>query len=454
MMIYLESLGCARNQVDSEIMLGRLAAAGHTIVDNPARASAIIVNTCSFISPAADEAVETILDMAEYKTGGQCRRLIVTGCLPQRYNNETDLVESLPEVDVFLGTSACTDIEKALDPDLPVPYVKLDNPDLRPFQDLAVRRRLLTRLYAYVKVSEGCSRHCTYCIIPQLRGRQRSRPVEDICEDALQLAGAGVKEIILTAENTTDWGRDHVQGLAWDKRNDPAGTPPGFETVLEALAALVPKDVWVRVLYTHPGSLSDRVIDTIARHDNLCAYYDVPVQHAADPVLKRMGRPYTRDQLLALFDTIRKKDPKAVLRTTVITGFPGETEADFHTLVQFIKTVRFDHLGVFTYSDADDLASHRLQKHVPEAVARKRHDTVMAVQADISRTINEHLVGETVEVLVEENPEEGLYLGRTQFQAPDVDGVTFIYDSGLEIGSRVKVKITDGFEYDISGERA
>ncbi|THB75689.1 MAG: 30S ribosomal protein S12 methylthiotransferase RimO [Desulfobacteraceae bacterium] len=441
MMIYLESLGCARNQVDSEIMLGRLKDAGHTIVADPARASAIIVNTCSFIASAADEAVEVILEMADHKKSGACQRLIVTGCLSQRYKNDEDLVSSLPEVDVFLGTSACNEIVTVLNPDLDLPYIRFEDPNLRPFQDLDTPRELLTQYYAYVKVSEGCNRHCTYCIIPELRGRQRSRPVEEICQDARQLVDKGVREIILTAENTTDWGQDS---------EDEAG----FEAVLEALAGTVPESVWIRVLYTHPSSLSEPIIETIARHDHICSYYDVPIQHAADPVLKRMGRPYGRQDLTALFETIRKKDPDAVLRTTLITGFPGETEEDFNTLFEFVKTTGFDHLGVFTYSDAEDLPSHNLKDPVPEEVAQKRHDMLMSLQAGISEEINISHVGQTVEVLVEENPEEGLYLGRTRFQAPDVDGVTFIYDSGLEIGTRVRVKITDGFEYDISGELA
>ncbi len=441
MKVYLESLGCARNQVDSEIMMGTLERAGHTLVDDPARAGTIIVNTCGFITTAADEAIEVILDMAGYKKKGLCRRLIVTGCLPQRYQDDKDLSAALPEVDVFLGTRAVDDIVHALDPNLDLPYILFRDPGLKPFQEPDAHRRLLYDYHAYVKVSEGCSRHCTYCIIPALRGRQRSRPADDICREARGLFSQGVREVILTAENTTDWG------------HDLAGRP-GFETVLDRVAQHVPKTARLRLLYTHPATLSEPVMQVIASNPRICSYYDVPVQHVSDRVLRQMGRPYTGKDLFRLFDRIRLIDSDAALRTTLITGFPGETREDFDALVSFVETVRFDHLGVFVYSDSQDTVSHGLPDHVPGEVALERHDILMGLQAEISKQINAKYVGQTLEVLVEENPEGGLYLGRTGFQAPEVDGVTFIYDSGLEIGSMVKVKITDCFEYDIAGELA
>ncbi|OGR20359.1 MAG: ribosomal protein S12 methylthiotransferase RimO [Desulfobacula sp. RIFOXYA12_FULL_46_16] len=440
MMIFLETLGCSRNQVDSEIMLGKLAAGGHTLTPDPALAEVIIVNTCGFISTASDEAVDVILEMAEYKKTGACKRLIATGCLAQRYKDDPDLTATLPEVDAFLGTAACERIVEAVESREALTL--FPDPDQRAFQDMSEQRELLSDHFAYVKVSEGCNRHCTYCIIPKLRGTQRSRPVADIVGESERLVDQGVKEIILTAENTTDYGRDLKDGT-------------GFDQVLSGLAsALDNKNAWIRFLYTHPETLTEQLIRTVKGHKNIASYYDVPVQHASSRILKKMGRPYTVEDLYTLFETIKWIDPEAALRTTLIVGFPGETEEDFKILMKFIRDIRFDHLGVFTYSDSEDLSSHRLKDHVPSEIAEIRHDRIMEAQAKISLVINEGHVGKIFEVLVEENPEPGVYIGRTRFQAPEVDGVTFIYADGLEIGTFVKVRITDAFEYDIAGELA
>ncbi len=471
MIVFLETLGCSRNQVDSEIMLGKLLAAGHLRTDDPALAQVIIVNTCGFISTASDEAVEVILEMAGFKENGACQRLIATGCLAQRYKDDAGLLASLPEVDAFLGTAACEQIVDVVEGTLS-PLTLFPDPNLRGFQDLAVDRELISTGFAYIKVSEGCNRHCTYCIIPQLRGTQRSRPVADICTEAAAFVAKGIKEIILTAENTTDYGQDLVaesRGQGSDGIDsdciDPDCIDPdcidsgrtGLDTVLSSLSktlAAQDETVWIRFLYTHPKTLGADIIKVVQGHDNICAYYDVPIQHAATSMLKRMGRPYTREELMDLFKLIRKLDPGASLRTTLIVGFPGETEEEFQILKTFIEAVRFDHLGVFTYSDSDDLKSHGFKDHVPEDIAEQRHDILMATQAKISEQLNERHVGKIYPVLVEENPEQGVYIGRTQFQAPEVDGMTFIYSKGLEIGSIVPVRITDAYEYDIAGEMA
>ncbi|MCP4022827.1 MAG: 30S ribosomal protein S12 methylthiotransferase RimO [Desulfobacteraceae bacterium] len=444
MIIYLEALGCSRNLVDSEIMLGRLKQSGHTITDDPAQARVIIVNTCGFISTAADEAVDVILEMAKFKETGACEKLIATGCLVQRYKDDKDLAAALPEVDVFLGTAACDLIADAVQGKKVKPLTLFPDPAKRAFQDLNIERKLLSDYFAYIKVSEGCRRKCTYCIIPKLRGIQRSRPIKDIVKEGTALVSKGVKEIILTAENTTDYGHD-------------SGSGKGFETVLSSLGEKIGQidhNAWIRFLYTHPCSLTSDIIRQTAQMENICSYYDVPIQHASSNILKLMGRPYTRKDLYTLFDNIRKMDPRARLRTTIITGFPTETDKDFDTLLAFIEDIGFDHLGVFTYSDSHDLKSHLLKDHVPKEVAQERHDLLMAAQARISAQINESYVGEVFTVLVEESPEPGLYLGRTMFQAPEVDGVTFIYADRLEIGSFVRVKITGAHEYDISGELA
>ena len=445
MKIYLESLGCSRNQVDSEIMLGRLSAAGHQIITDPVQAQAVIINTCGFISTASQEAVDVILEMAQLKTAGTCQKLIVTGCLVQRYKDDPDLLSSLPEVDAFLGTAACDHIVNAVENDGAAPFTRFPDPDTRQVDTPVEDRELLYEKSACIKVSEGCSRHCTYCIIPTLRGHQRSRPVELICSEACILLDKGVKEVILTAENTTDYGLD----LGADQDG------PAFHTVLEKTAEkMARKDpsAWLRFLYTHPCTLDERIIKAVQRHANICSYYDVPIQHAHDEVLKRMGRPYTRQDLTRLFADIRRLDPDAALRTTVIVGFPGETDEQFNDLLAFIQTIEFDHLGVFTYSDSQDLPAHKLSGHIAEDLAELRHDTIMAAQAQISEKRNVRHVGRTYPVLVEENPEPGVYIGRTPFQAPEVDGMTFIYSDGLDIGSLVRVKITDAFEYDIAGE--
>ncbi len=442
MIIFLETLGCSRNQVDSEIMLGKLVANGHSLTDDPALAEGIIVNTCTFISTASDEAVDVLLQMAEFKRTGQCKRLIATGCLSERYKDDKELIKSFPEVDAFLGTAACEQIVDAVENRDVQPLTLFPDPNKRAFQDLSLKRELTDNHTAFLKVSEGCNRKCTYCIIPTLRGLQRSRPVEDICAEAENLVAMGVKEIILTAENTTDYGQDLEGNI-------------GFDKVLEGISHTLEKtDAWIRFLYTHPNTLTKSAVKTVKESTNICSYYDVPIQHAASGVLKRMGRPYTTKDLYILFETIRNNDPDASLRTTLIVGFPGETNEDFDLLMAFIKKVQFEHLGVFTYSDSDDLKSHQLKDHVPPEIAEQRHDMLMAAQAKISELINVKHVGKTYSVIVEENPEVGVYVGRTRFQAPEVDGVTFIYSDGLEIGTVVKVRMTDAFEYDLAGEKA
>jgi len=443
MIIFLETLGCCRNQVDSEVMLGRLASRGHDITSDPSGAEVIVVNTCGFIEAASAEAIDTILDLAQYKKEGSCRRLVVTGCLPERFRKDT-LTEALPEVDAFLGTGACDQIVEAVEDQSGTVITLLPDPCARKLQGLPLPRKITQPYTAYVKVSEGCNRHCTYCIIPTLRGKQRSRPVDSVVEEVTALISQGVNEIVLVGENTTDFGQD-------------LHPPVPLSHLLTAVSTRVahiqkPHPTWIRLLYTHPSSIDESIIKVIAETKNICSYYDIPIQHADSRTLKRMGRNYTQKDLYSLFETIRTIDPQAVLRTTLITGFPGETESEFQTLLTFVEDIRFDHLGVFPYSDSEDLASHNLKNHVPEILKEERHDTLMARQADISDAINQKYLGQTLPVLVEEHPDEGIYLGRTIFQAPEVDGITFIYGSGLEIGTFTDVKITETHEYDLSGE--
>ena len=436
MNIHLVSLGCARNLVDSEGMLGRLKRAGWHISEEPDDAHVIVVNTCSFIESAADESIDTILALARYKTEGVCRSLIVAGCLPERYGE--GIARELPEVDLFLGTGAFDRIVEAVEGSPGQSRCILPDPDAIVMADPDAPRVQTLPHSAYLKIAEGCSRTCTYCIIPKLRGRQKSRPEGEIIAEARRLAAAGTRELILVAQDSTAYGQDLDDGS-------------NLADLLEGLSE-IRDDIWIRVLYGHPESISEDAIRTMADRPNICAYFDLPIQHASDRVLRRMGRRHTQADLLRLFDRIREIAPGASLRTTVIVGFPGETDRDFKTLLSFVETVRFDHLGVFTYSDADDLPSHCLDGHVSRTVAQKRHDRLMERQIDISTEKNARYLGQTLDVLIEESPEAGLFLGRTVFQAPEVDGLVYVNAPSLSVGRFAPVSITDTLEYDLVGE--
>lgn len=434
--VYIESLGCARNQVDSEIMAARLKAARLDITQNPAVADAIVVNTCSFIESAADESIDTILALAQYKRKGRCRCMVVAGCLPQRYGRET--LDAMPEVDILLGTGAYDRIVEAITDALPHGTCLLPDPDSIDVRTPAGRDSFTTPA-AYLKIAEGCDRHCTYCIIPHLRGRQKSRSLETLVTEARHLIDSGIRELTLVAQESSAYGSD-------------LKTAVNLSTLLKRLAALDP-GVWIRFLYGHPASLTPEMIHTVAVHDNLCPYFDIPIQHASGTVLRRMGRAYEADDLRRLFGVIRDTIPGAALRTTVLVGFPGETEEDIASLMKFIEEIRFDHLGVFTYSDADDLASHHLQNHVDARVARERQAAVMTLQQEISAEKLQNLVGTRMTVLLEEHPEPGLYLARSALQAPEVDGGTLINSNHpLNLGSFIDIRIMEALEYDLIGE--
>lgn len=438
MKLHLASLGCARNLVDSETMLGHLVKKGWDITTEPSEADAIIVNTCSFISEAVDESIDTILELAKFKQTGNCKKLLVAGCLPERFREE--LAASLPEVDFFIGTGAYDQVAHLLG-DHPAAAEKkcfLPDPENASFPDTDVPRISTSETTAYVKIAEGCGKKCTYCIIPRLRGKHRSRSMDDILYEARLLVRSGVKELTLVAQDTTYYGKDLF--------------PPASLAVLLERLSSISEDIWLRFLYGHPESIDENVIKTIAGHPNICSYFDLPIQHASDSVLKRMGRRYTRDDLRKLYDTIRTTIPDAALRTTVITGFPGETEKDFSILMDFIREIRFDHLGVFTYSDSPDLPSHGLSRPVDKRTANKRQDLLMNRQADISAVHNQGHIGKTYPVLIESRESDTTFIGRTYFQAPEVDGVTFVSSEKIQLGDFVRTIITNAFEYDLSGE--
>jgi ribosomal protein S12 methylthiotransferase len=436
MKFYLASLGCAKNLVDSELMMGRLIKAGGTVVQNPENADTIIVNTCSFIESAVDESIDTILELARYKLTGDCRRLIVTGCLPERFREA--IAESLPEVDLFLGTGAFDKIGLAANGGLNDRRCFLPDPNECVYPGRDSLRIRSSAYMAYLKVSEGCSRHCTYCIIPKLKGQQRSRRPEDIVDEARDTISSGVKELILIAQDTTHYGTD-------------LNPPVPLYRLLEKISKLS-EDIWIRILYGHVESIEDAYIHAIAEHKNICSYFDVPVQHASDGILKKMGRNYTSEDLYRLFDHIRSAVPDAALRTSVIVGFPGETDHDFERLLKFVQDIRFDNLGVFIYSDAEDLSSHRLSGHIPESVAMNRYDRLMALQQKISLINNRKHIGNTYKVLIEESSDSNLCRGRTFFQAPEVDGITDVHSGNPLVGTFVRVKIEEASEYDLSGK--
>ncbi|MDX9785592.1 MAG: 30S ribosomal protein S12 methylthiotransferase RimO [Desulfobacterales bacterium] len=440
MKLHLVSLGCARNQVDSEMMLGRLQARGWAITDAPEAAEVIIVNTCSFIEPAANESIDTILALAAFKRTGACRKLIVTGCLPERYREE--IAESLPEVDLFLGTGAYEQIETAVQDTLRPGMCLLPDPNRTELTTAHLPRVTTDAHTAYLKIAEGCDSRCTYCIIPALRGNHRSRPVEDLIAEARTLIRAGVKELVLVAQDTTDYGGDLIPAV-------------NLNHLLLQLSDLS-EAIWIRFLYGHPSRLDRSLIQTVAQRDNLCAYFDIPIQHADDRLLKRMGRGYRQRDLYRLFETIRAIAPNAALRTTVMVGFPGETDKDVDTLISFMETIQFDNLGCFTYSDSQDLPSHRLRGRVTEKIAKERRNRVMRCQRELSEKKNEKYLGQTLTVLIEESLEENLFAGRHALQAPEVDGTTYVHLRGAKTrpapGDFAQVRVIDTLEYDVVSE--
>jgi ribosomal protein S12 methylthiotransferase len=436
--VYINTLGCVRNLVDSEIMAGAIAQAGYRITAAPEAADVIIVNTCGFITAASDESIDTILELAKYKQSGTCRRLIVAGCLPERYREA--ISEALPEVDSFLGTGALDRVIEAVEAKMPRGGCILPRPESLALSTSRSPRNVSTYPTAYLKIGEGCDRHCTYCIIPRLKGRLRSRPPEDILKEAERLMGAGYSEITLIAQDTSAYGRDL--------------SPRTTLAELLANLASIPGRAWLRFLYGSPAYTDETLIRTVAGTPSILPYFDLPIQHASGKILRRMGRRSQPETLFRLCSDIRRKIPDAVLRTTLLVGFPGETEADFKTLLDFIEAVRFDHVGVFVYSDAEDLASHRLSGHVPAEAAEERRERLMSRQADISLEKNRHRIGATYPVLIENTCDTGLYVGRAPFQAPEVDGVTYVAASGLSIGQFADVRIREAHDYDLEGELA
>ena len=432
------SLGCDKNLVDSEEMLGMLAADGHEIVDDEDEAEVIIVNTCCFIGDAKEESVNTILEMAEKKKAGTCKVLIVTGCMAQRYKKE--ISEEIPEVDAILGTTSYGDISKAVkEAQAGRHFEEYKSIDFLP--DISGKRMLTTGgHFAYLKIAEGCDKHCTYCIIPKVRGDFRSVPMEHLLEEAQNLADGGVKELILVAQETTLYGMD-----LYGKKELPR--------LLHELAK-IPGIYWIRILYCYPEEITDELIDAIAAEPKVCNYLDIPIQHASDNVLKRMGRRTDQAELRAIIGKLREKIPDICLRTTLISGFPGETQEDFEELYRFVNEMEFDRLGVFPYSQEEDTPAATMEDQVPQEVKEFRRDELMELQQAIAFDKAEDMVGRILTVMIEGKvADEETYVARTYRDAPNVDGYLFVNTSAnLMTGDFVKVLVTDSNEYDLIGE--
>lgn len=437
--VYLETLGCSKNQVDSEIMLGILNKHGFSLTHDEAQADVIIINTCGFIESAKKESINTILNLAELKEDGNCKVLIVTGCLTQRYSKE--LSEEIPEVDAFLGTTNFNEIAEVVNRTIgdKERVVWADSIDKAVDYDLP---RILTSpsYSAYLKIAEGCDNHCTYCIIPKLRGKYRSRPIEKIVNEARNLAENGVKELIIIAQDITRYGIDLYGNYQLIK-------------LLEKLSH-IEKIKWIRLQYSYPDIVSDELIELIGSNDKICKYIDIPIQHCNNEILKKMNRRTTKAHILEVIKKLRKKIPNISLRTSLIVGFPGETDKKFSELYNFVKDIEFDRLGVFTYSMEEDTAAAKLPHQITEEVKENRRDKIMLIQRDISLKKNMDKIGKIYDILIEEKVEnENVYIGRTQFDAPEVDGVVYLNTGKkISIGEFVRAKITDALEYDLIGE--
>ena len=439
--LFCVSLGCDKNLVDTEKMLGLLNSEGYAFTDDEGEADAILINTCCFIGDAKEESVNTILEMARLKEEGRCRALVVAGCLAQRYKEE--ILEEIPEVDGILGTTSCDEIVNVLNGILgrekPAP--------VSCFHDLAEpptggENRVVTTggYYAHLKIAEGCDKRCTYCIIPYLRGSFRSVPMEQLVREAGQLAEQGVKELILVAQETTLYGKDLYGEKALPKLLHELAKVPGIQ--------------WIRLQYCYPEEITDELIEAIRTEEKVCHYLDIPIQHASDAILRRMGRRTNQAQLREMIARLRREIPDIALRTTLISGFPGETQEDHEELMAFVDEMEFERLGVFAYSAEEDTPAYSFPDQVPQEVKEDRRDEIMQLQQEIAFEKSEAMVGRVLTVLIEGKVvDEPAYVWRTYMDAPSVDGLIFVNaDVELMSGDFVRVRVTGSAEYDLIGE--
>ena len=440
MNIFFVSLGCDKNLVDSEVMLGLLDAKGYQIVDDETQADVMVINTCCFIHDAKEESIQTILDMARYKEEGRLKALVVTGCLAQRYKQE--IIDEIPEVDVVLGTTSYDKIVEAVEEALEgKSEVELADINALPLPET---KRLVTTggHYAYLKIAEGCDKHCTYCIIPKVRGNYRSVPMERLIKEAQELADQGVKELILVAQETTVYGQE-IYG------------EKSLHKLLKELCQI--KGIrWIRLLYCYPEEIDDNLIQVMKEEPKICHYLDLPIQHASDAILKRMGRRTTQAELVEIVNKLRREIPDIVLRTTLISGFPGETQEDHEELMGFVDEMEFERLGVFAYSQEEDTPAAEFPDQVPQELKEERRDEIMELQQEISYDKGTDRIGQELLVMIEGKvADESAYIGRTYGDAPKVDGYIFVQTGELLMtGDFAKVRVTGALEYDLIGELA
>ena len=438
MKILFISLGCDKNLVDTEVMLGMLASRGYEMTNDEQEADIIVINTCCFIHDAKEESIQNILDMAEYKKNGNAKALIVTGCMAERYRQE--ILDEIPEVDEVLGTTAYDRILDAVDAALAGQHeVMTADLDALPLPET---KRLVTTggHFAYLKIAEGCDKHCTYCIIPKIRGNFRSVPMERLIKEAEELADQGVKELILVAQETTLYGKD----LYGEK------SLPKLLRELCKISGIR----WIRILYCYPEEITDELIQVMKEEPKICHYLDLPIQHANDTILKRMGRRTSKQELIDIVQKLRKEIPDICLRTTLITGFPGETQEQHEEVMEFIDTLEFDRLGAFTYSPEEDTPAATFEDQIDEEVKEDRQADIMELQQEIAFDKAEDMIGREVLVMIEGKvADENAYVGRTYRDAPNVDGLIFINtDVELISGDFAKVKVTGALDYDLIGE--
>ena len=438
MKILFISLGCDKNLVDTEVMLGMLASRGYEMTNDEQEADIIVINTCCFIHDAKEESIQNILEMAEYKKNGSAKALIVTGCMSERYRQE--ILDEIPEVDEVLGTTAYDRILDAVDAALAGQHeVMTADLDALPLPET---KRLVTTggHFAYLKIAEGCDKHCTYCIIPKIRGNFRSVPMERLLKEAQDLAEQGVKELILVAQETTLYGKD----LYGEK------SLPKLLRELCKISGIR----WIRILYCYPEEITDELIQVMKEEPKICHYLDLPIQHANDTILKRMGRRTSKQELINIVQKLRKEIPDICLRTTLITGFPGETQEQHEEVMEFIDTLEFDRLGAFTYSPEEDTPAATFEDQIDEEVKEDRQADIMELQQEIAFDKAEDMIGREVLVMIEGKvADENAYVGRTYRDAPNVDGLIFINtDVELISGDFAKVKVTGALDYDLIGE--
>ncbi len=438
--LHLISLGCPKNKVDAEMMLGQMLKRGYKLTDNAEEADTIVVNTCSFIDEAQQESVQKILDAAELKETGELKKLVVSGCLVQRY--KSDLIAELPEVDAFIGSGEFQNIHKILEE----PSDKKDFFHLPTFLQQEDTPRVNSEPFyrAYLKIAEGCLKRCSFCAIPKIRGNLQSRTIASVVNEAKLLVAGGVKEVNIISHDFTDYG--------WDlRRKNKEATESPYE-LLKALSDVDGLE-WIRVLYLYPDGLDEEILDLIASRDNLVPYFDMPLQHINDDMLRVMNRQMTGDEIKAVLANIRKKVPDAVIRTQFIVGFPGETDAMFEELLDFIEEQQFDRVGCFTYSPQKGTSGFKLEQTVSEDTKQDRFDQLMRLQMEISREKHQAYVGKVVQVVVDGPSEETelLLQGRMATQAPEIDGVVLINDGVADVGQKVWVEITDSHDYDLIG---